>query len=116
MQLRQYPPFESNKKSVLKKYPHSSATIENAIQGLVSRPEQGDLYPGFEGFQVRKIRIALPEYKLSSRKGLRLLFLYYEARKIVVPLYIYKKGDYKESQVKKATIEALKQVLEAMQD
>lgn len=99
----------------------SSKNIENQnllfkkyIQALKDNPEQGDIYPGFGEVNVRKIRIGLPEYSISSRKGLRLIFFYSWEKRVIIPLHIYKKGKYEENTVLRKIKKALKDILKEL--
>ena len=101
---------------ICKKYPHSQTSIESFLSHLTSSPHQGDVYPGFpvSGLIIIKVRIALKEYKLSKRRGPRLIYAIKD--KTIVPIFIYKKGNLpQEHQVKKQTIAALKSILEELQ-
>lgn len=72
-----------------------AAKIIECMNGLT-----GDKYPGFGGNEMRKVRIPLPEYNISARKGLRLIYLCILEKKILIPIYIYKKGLYQETKTK----------------
>lgn len=86
--------------------------IQEAIFSLQTNPTRGNIYPGFGEITVRKVRIPLPEYRLSSSKGLRLIFLVSKEKNCIVPISIYKKGAFKrEYQVKKRIKDNLKEIL-----
>lgn len=38
------------------------------------------------------MRVALKEYRISERRGLRLIYLVFPEQEIIVPLVFYKKG------------------------
>ena len=106
--LRLLPPFERRLKKLLKKYPNSATAISKEIKALAQKPESGVVYPGFNPFQVRKLRIGLRAYRLSSARGLRLIFLYLPEKQLVAPLVIYKKGGVaSEQQVQKLILTSL---------
>ena len=114
--LRTFHSFERLLKSICKKYPQSATAIQNEIEGLATSPEQGFVYPGFNPFQVRKFRIGLKAYRLSSARGLRLIFLHLPNKAIVAPLVIYKKGHPgAEHEVKKMVLAALKDILKELE-
>jgi hypothetical protein len=52
---------------------------------------------GFE-FHRRKLRIGLKAYRLSKRSGLRFIYLVVAKTSMIIPLHIYKKGEYKKEQ------------------
>lgn len=114
MDLKRTKSFEVRAKSIIKKYRKSESTIEKYIQALKDNPEQGDIYPGFGEVNVRKIRIGLPEYSISSRKGLRLIFFYSWEKRVIIPLHIYKKGKYEENTVLREIKKALKDILKEL--
>ena len=88
-----FPQFDTKLKEFSKKYPLSSIHINTFINSLDNYYLKGVVYPGFANFQVRKIRLALKEYRISERKGLRLIYLVYPEKEMIVPLVIYKKGE-----------------------
>ena len=83
--------FTKRLKKLTRKYSRSSQHITNTIDSLTKDPTQGDSYPGFGDLTVRKLRIGLPEYKLGKSNGLRLLHLFIEKKKLIIPLTIYAK-------------------------
>ena len=113
--LRRFSSFTRHLTSICKKYPQSKAAIELEIANLALVPEKGFAYPGFNPFQVRKIRIGLRAYRLSSARGLRLIFLYLPEKSLVAPLLIYKKGKpAQEHKIKKLVLNALKDILDEL--
>jgi hypothetical protein len=111
MHLNKLPVFNSQQKDIIKKYPNSKDTIEEAIQNLKKNPAQGNQIPGFRDVQVRKMRIGLPEYNLSQSKGLRLVFVFHPYKEEILPLLIYKKGILTEKQILSKLKKVLKRVL-----
>lgn len=110
--LKRFRSFDRQIKTVLKTYPNSAKAIEKEISGLADNPEKGIVYPGFAPFKVRKIRIGLKAYRLSSSEGLRLIFLHLPDKFLVAPLVIYKKGTLaSEQQAKELIINGLKDIL-----
>jgi len=99
---------------VIKKYPNSQNSINSFLSNLCKSPHQGDIYPGFSSpFTIRKVRIALKEYKISQRRGLRLI--YGVKGNKIIPIFIYKKGHPpRENQVKKQIINALKDIVKEL--
>lgn len=81
-------------KSILKTYPRSKKGIRKKINDLKKNPLQGNPVPGFGDFEVRKLRIGLPEYNISPRKGLRLTFFYKVEESRIILLTIYRKSTY----------------------
>jgi hypothetical protein len=105
--------FENGMATCLKNYPRSVASVASTIDGLSKDPLQGDVYPGFGQVQVRKVRLALNEYGISKRDGLRLICLVDSRKELVVPLVIYRKGSTKsERDVIAAVRRQLKAVAE----
>ena len=86
------PAFDRQCKVVYKTYPQAEREIDDEIEALGRRPDAGDVYPGFHPFWVRKVRIGLRAYRLSSARGLRLIFLHFPDKGKVYPLVLYKKG------------------------
>jgi len=104
--------YEIHLRDLLKTYPRSRSTIESLISGLADQPEQGDVYPGFGPAQVRKVRIALPEYRLGQSSGVRLLYLFKPQSGKILLLAIYRKGAIKaEHEVIRLIKKALKEEL-----
>jgi hypothetical protein len=117
LRLQACPAFKRSLKDVLDKFPKSKKAIEKHITDLTINPEQGDIYPGFNQQIVRKTRVNLKEYNLSSKKGLRFIFLSLPDKGILLPLHIFKKGEYKqEQQVKKDIITKLRSILSEQQE
>ena len=85
--------FTQELKHILNKFPKSENSILKHIVELSVNPNQGSVVLGSPDFQVRKIRIGLKEYRISSSKGLRLMFLV--KQKNIVLLHVYHKADYK---------------------
>ncbi len=103
--------FETNMASCLEAYSRSIPSVEAVIAGLLREPNQGNVYPGFGQVQVRKLRVALKEYRLSKRDGLRLIFMVVPKRAMLVPLMVYRKGQFKsEGDVNSAIKEQLRRV------
>ncbi|MBA2881824.1 mRNA-degrading endonuclease RelE of RelBE toxin-antitoxin system [Desulfosalsimonas propionicica] len=97
-------------KGIFKTYPKSKKRIKDTIKTLKKNPRQGDRYPGFEGLEVRKLRIGLKEYKISKRNGLRLMFLYLPEKSKILLLTVYTKKHYgKESEIKTIALERLRE-------
>ena len=82
--------FDRVRRKVAKAYPFAANDISAALDAISARPEAAPVYPGFAPFTVRKQRIAMREYKIPERKGLRLVYLV--AHDAVVPVHLYKKG------------------------
>lgn len=111
--LKQTKPFERTKKAALKKYPRSEQEVETSLDELKTAPDVGDPYPGFGAVAVRKVRIALKEYNISARNGLRLIFMV--AKETVVPIYMYKKGrPPQEKDVLRKAKDQLKEILSVL--
>jgi len=105
------PSFARQVKQILKQFPRSAAHLDAVISGLAADPGQGDRYPGFGAFEVRKVRVGLPEYRLGQGKGLRLIFLYLPAKERIVPLVCYLKRDFgSEQAVRNLIYAALRQI------
>jgi hypothetical protein len=113
--VQRLPIFDANLEKTLKQYPLSSARINSLINSIGDYYQDGDIYPGFGECQVRKIRFGLEEYNLKPRKGLRLIFLVIPKKNKIVPLMVYKKGEFKsEKEVKNRTIKHLRGFLAAL--
>jgi len=108
--------FNSFLAEIIKKYPNSQNSIESFLSNLCKSPHQGDVYPGFSSpFTIRKVRIALKEYKIGQQKGLRLIYGIKEDK--IIPIFIYKKGKLSnEYRVKKQVITALKAIIKELQE
>ncbi|MHB1350095.1 MAG: hypothetical protein ACYCYR_09505 [Desulfobulbaceae bacterium] len=105
------PSFDRQAKKALKPFPRSVPHVDAAIDGLSLSPHSGDRYPGFGPVEVRKARIGLPEYDISPRKGLRVLFLFLPTKDKVVPLACYLKRDFgSEHAVRQLVKDSLKQI------
>jgi hypothetical protein len=75
-QLKRTESFNVFLAKIFKKYPNSQNSIEFFLSNLCTSPHQGDVYAGFSApgeITIRKVRIALKEYKISQKKGLRLI-------------------------------------------
>ena len=108
--------FEASLDRALAKYPRSRDSVESTLEAIAANPGLGSRYPGFVEFQVFKARVALKEYGLSERKGLRVIYLVATSGS-VVPILAYKKGEpAKEHEVKARAVRALKQIIEELQD
>lgn len=92
------PTFINEYQRVIKSYPKSTSQIKETLFSLQQTPFVGDAYPGFSPFHIRKIRIGLKVYRLSKRNGLRFIYLVITDTSIIIPLHIYKKGEYKKEQ------------------
>ena len=100
MEVIQLKCFSRQSKKALKKFSKSKKTIESFIKDLPKNYKDSDVIPGFQDFEVRKVRIGLPEYKIGKRGGFRLVFLCIQLKGKLIPLAIYKKGQYSsEAQV-----------------
>lgn len=110
--VRRLPPFDRQVRDICKKFPNSQKDIEKAIEALGKNPLNGDGYPGFGQFRIRKWRVALNAYNISERKGLRLIFMVIEEKFLILPLVLYKKGQIpSEQDVLKLTKSKLKEIL-----
>lgn len=107
--------FRVSRKNALKKYAQSTKHVDKVVDSLKENPYQGVRWPGFSELSVRKLRVDLPEYKISSRKGLRLIYLHHPGKDIVCPLLLVKKATYQEQELMKQTKEALKKVLQELE-
>jgi len=97
---------------LLESYLRSEKGIQELIFSLQTNPNRGNIYPGFGELTIRKLRIPLPEYRLSSSKGLRFIFLVSKDKNCIVPISIYKKGAFKrEYQVKERIKDNLNKIL-----
>jgi hypothetical protein len=72
--------------------------VKQEVLLLQQNPFAGDAYPGFLPFHIRKLWIALKAYRLSKRNGLRFIYLVIAEISTIIPLHIYKKGEYKQEQ------------------
>lgn len=111
-QLRLFASFERHLKSIIKKYPLSESAIRAELTALVNNPEQGDVYPGFSPYQIRKFRIGLKAYRIGSSGGLRLIFIHHQPKALVVPVVIYKKGiPTAEHEIRRLVLDSLHDIL-----
>ena len=92
------PTFQNEFDRTLKPYSKNREHVKNDILALRQNPFAGDAYPGFSPFHIRKIRFALKTYRLSKRNGLRFIYLVIAETESIIPLHIYKKGEYKKEQ------------------
>jgi hypothetical protein len=106
--------FEKDLKKILKEYPKSKKRIETEIESLSEKV--GDRYPGFgNDLHVRKVRIGLPEYKVSKSDGLRIICMFIIVEKKKIPLAIYhKKKTGKEQKIKKHILHNLQKILSTL--
>lgn len=114
LSIRYTKAFDRYFEKALKKHPKSKNGITRFIDNeLTVVPINGDRYPGFgEGLDVRKVRIALVEYRINRRNGLRLLYLYLVEKQTIVPLFIYIKSNFRsEHKIQADTKKALKEIL-----
>jgi len=108
------PTFKSQFEEILATFPKSAASINKHLSELQNNPRyrDTDLYPGFGQLIVIKARISLSEYKFSAREGLRFIFLVNREKNVIVPILIFKKGEFKkEHQVISKVKENLKMLL-----
>lgn len=103
--------FLASQKKALKKHAESKEHVQEVIDSLEDNPYIGELWPGFGGHSVRKMRIGLPESDISPRDGLRLAYYYSEAKDVVFPLVLKRKGAYKERDFLREVKKMLKDVL-----
>jgi len=102
--------FNARLKKIISKFPRSENRVKKEIAGLADDPNQGDPYPSFGAYSVRKMRIGLPEYNIGKSHGLRLIYLVVNDK--IIPLHVYPKSQFRsESDVLKETKAALKEVL-----
>jgi hypothetical protein len=80
--------FNRQLKEIVKKFSKSEKYINKAIDGLVDSIYSSDVIPKLNG--TRKLRLPLPEYKISKRKGLRIIFIVSGGK--LLPVAIYYKG------------------------
>lgn len=108
--------FQKDFKAIVKNFPKAQKRIEQEINSLSENT--GDRYPGFgEDIHVRKIRLGLPEYKLSKSDGLRIICLFLITKDKKIPLVIYhKKKAGREQDIKKDIIYRLKQIVSSLDD
>jgi hypothetical protein len=95
VKIRKTAAFALTLEEVLDAYPLDGESVCEYLNTLPLRFSKGDLCPGY-GVEVRKLRISLPRYNISSRKGLRLLVLKPKQGEILIPVAIYKKGRFKK--------------------
>ena len=97
-----------------KKHPKSKDGARKFIDNELSlSPDTGDKYPGFgQEMNVRKVRIAMAEYKISKRDGARLIYLHLVEKQLLIPLFIYIKPRFQsEHKILADTKDALKKIL-----
>lgn len=82
--------FERVRNKVIKSYPFAAKDVSSSLTAIAERPEMAPVCPGFSPLTIRKQRIAMREYKIPERKGLRLVYMVSE--NAVVPVHLYKKG------------------------
>ena len=85
--------FAKSYEDILKKYPKSKEEIEKFIDTIDVKFEMADIYPGIVP-EVRKLRIALRSYNIGKSAGVRLICAKFS--KIYIPIFIYKKGQFKK--------------------
>lgn len=108
--------FEKHLKKIFKKYPKSKKRITKQIEKLAKKPEQGHIYPGFGPLKVRKVRFALPEYKMGKSRGLRLIYLFLVVKDKVIPLSVYAKSGYgSEHEIKALLIERIGELADELE-
>lgn len=98
--------FQSRFKRLLSSYPNSNNSVIDNILGL-SINQLGDRYPGFNDLIVMKTRIGLPEYGIGKRGGLRFIYLIIQDKKLIVPIYLYEKTQFKKEKLVKGNIKKL---------
>jgi hypothetical protein len=104
--------FDKDVKSIVRNYPKSRRSIERSINSLAGHPGQGDEYPGFGPFQIRKVRMPLKEYNIGKSNGLRLIFLVLNHSKRIIPVTLYKKNEVRaEIQVRLLIRDRLRELL-----
>lgn len=82
--------FERVRRRVIKSYPFAANDVSTSLAVIADRPEIAPVCPGFAPFTIRKQRVAMREYKIPERKGLRLIYMVSDGA--VVPVHLYKKG------------------------
>jgi hypothetical protein len=102
--------YKKVRSQLIKRYPKSEADIKNCEQYTTKHPRKGDSCTGYGDHEIRKIRGKLKSYKLGKSSGLRLIYLYDEPK--VVPVLIFKKGQFKQEQaVKDSVLEQLSNII-----
>lgn len=86
--------FKKTLKAALKKHSKSKTDIEKKI-GTIGAKLPGDLCTLFSPHHMKKVRFELKAY---NRKGMRLFYLVVEDRQVIIPVFIYKKGQIKTEQ------------------
>ena len=105
------PTFKALFEKTIASFIKSRKDVSESINSLKSGPT-GNTYPGFKEHVVKKIRIALKEYKIGKRKGLRFIYLYLKDKNKLIPLFIYKKGVFKnENKIKEKIKHVLPKIL-----
>ena len=116
MRVRDTVSFSRALDHALTNYCHSTERIKEYIKEVLpAKPDEGELVPGFQGLEVRKVRIPLKEYKIGKRGGLKLYYLVKDD--LIIPLYIYpKKKNYSEAEIKQKAYSLLKSILEELKN
>lgn len=96
MKLIRRKSFEKQLSHVIKKFSKSKNNINKIINSLAIKTSQGDRIPGFKDAHLRKMRIALKEYNIGKRGGLRLIYLVDTSNEWVLPVTIYCKNDHRD--------------------
>lgn len=106
--------FDRQLHSIFKKYKKSEKSVKDEIEALKENPALGDRMPGFSPLWVYKYRIALKEYDISKRRGLRVVYMVIDKTYLVM-IAVYYKGDYRsESETVKMIREHLKEANEEL--
>ncbi|MDR3176765.1 MAG: hypothetical protein LBU06_09585 [Desulfovibrio sp.] len=97
MKLKSTAAFNRTLAELLDAYPLAEKCVSDHLDNLPAIYGRGDRCPGYGAdLEVRKMRIPVAPYRFSSRSGLRLLVLVLREQEILVPLAIYKKGQFKK--------------------
>lgn len=103
--------FHNQLKKILKKFPNSEKSISGHLDSLKNDPT-GNVIPGFSPYVVKKTRLALVEYRISKRAGLRVVYFVREEKDEIMMISIYHKGAYKkESDIMTMLKENLKSIV-----
>ncbi len=114
LKFRFCPTFKNVLNNLLESYSKSKEDIVNLILALADNL-LGDRYPRFNEFIVKKYRIGLKKYSIGKRYGLRFIYLILKEKDKIIPLYIYKKGDFKkENDIKEVVKTTLASILEEL--
>jgi len=89
--------FKKTLKAALKKHSKSVTDIEKKIETIGAKLP-GDSCTLFSPHHMKKVRFELKAYNISKRKGMRLFYLVVEDRQVIIPVFIYKKGQIKTEQ------------------